>query len=169
MDWPGDFTFRIFWIFWTHSFSKINNWILGSYLFRPLNWSSINCNGLKNTSVSFIWYTSCHWHHESHTVWPVRLQDHISSCRPPPPPPPNFFNIDMILLHWSLSTNQETSHVLYLIYTRIPHTDQSCDLNLPPCKYFHVSIFTCSVAVFFKHEAQGILSELHNWFRFKIL
>ena len=121
---------------------------------------------LKFRAVSFIWYTSCHWHHESHTVWPVtvRLQDHISSCRPQ-----NFFNFDMILLHWSLSTNQETSHVLHLIHAHIPHTDQLCDLNLPQCKYFHVSIFACSVTVFFKHEAQGILSELHNWFRFKIL
>ena len=49
-----------------------------------------------------------------------------------------------------------------MFYTSYTHTDQSCDLNLPQCKYFHVSIFACSVAVFFKHEAQGILSELHN-------
>ena len=46
-------------------------------------------------------------------------------------------------------------HILHLIYTRIPHTDQSCDLNLPQCKYFHVSIFACSVAVFFKTLFKG--------------
>ena len=44
---------------------------------------------------------------------------------------------------------------LFTPHPHIPHTDQSCDFNLPQCKYLHVSIFACFVIVFFlnmKHK-----------------
>ena len=74
----------------------------------------------------------------------------------------------LILIQWSLVTNQEhmflfTPFSLHLINTYLILINHVTSIYLnPQCKYLHVSIFACSVIVFFKHEAQGILSELHN-------